>query len=261
MVTASSGQPSPTDDSHKLVTTKGELTVAESGNRPQRHSGDAADDAAASSGSSAYRPEADDAVEQDAVSDAQDHALNQGAVDPDGAVLGASGLQDPAFGELAPDEDEAEELLGEVVDTKTPDVAEPSEAVVDDVDQLTAAERAAAKAKSSRPVKKKSAAAATATVDADAEVDEVEANRPARNQSVAPVKKQATKQSSTSTPVERGPIAFTKQSIGELKKVVWPTAEQTTQYFLVVLVFVVFIMLLVWGLDTLFGWIMLKLFS
>ena len=37
--------------------------------------------------------------------------------------------------------------------------------------------------------------------------------------------------------------------MGELKKVVWPTGEQTGQYFVVVLVFVLFIMAVVAGLD------------
>lgn len=46
-----------------------------------------------------------------------------------------------------------------------------------------------------------------------------------------------------------GPVTFTKQCIGELKKVVWPTGEQTGQYFVVVLVYVLFIMAIVAGLD------------
>lgn len=204
--------------------------MADSENRPQRRF-DAADDA---------------------------DALFDGAVDPSGEVLGASGLRDPKVGELAADEDEAEELVGEIVDTKSPDVAEPQDAVVDDVEQLTEAELAAAKAKSSRPVKKQKHAAAV-TNDEVAAKDEP--TRPARNHSVAPVKKSPTKQPTKSEPVERGPIAFIKQSIGELKKVVWPSGSQTGQYFVVVLTFVLFIMLVVWGLDTLFGWIMLKLFS
>lgn len=55
-----------------------------------------------------------------------------------------------------------------------------------------------------------------------------------------------------------GPIRFAKQSVGELKKVVWPTGDQTRQYFIVVLVFVLFIMTVVAGLDALFGWGLLQ---
>ena len=51
--------------------------------------------------------------------------------------------------------------------------------------------------------------------------------------------------------------AYLEQAIGELKKVVWPTAATTRQYFVVVLVFVLFIMAFVAGLDALFGWLLL----
>ena len=38
---------------------------------------------------------------------------------------------------------------------------------------------------------------------------------------------------------------------------VWPSGATTRQYFFVVLVFVLFIMLIVAGLDALFGWLLL----
>ena len=42
--------------------------------------------------------------------------------------------------------------------------------------------------------------------------------------------------------------------MGELKKVVWPTGEQTGQYFVVVLVFVLFIMaVVIFAAGTLLG--------
>ncbi|NLA28921.1 MAG: preprotein translocase subunit SecE [Propionibacterium sp.] len=53
------------------------------------------------------------------------------------------------------------------------------------------------------------------------------------------------------------PVQFTKQAIGELKKVVWPTASTTRQYFIVVLIFVLFIMAFIAGLDAFFGWLLL----
>ena len=55
----------------------------------------------------------------------------------------------------------------------------------------------------------------------------------------------------------RSPFArlalFIRQVFGELKKVVTPTRKELVSYTLVVLVFVVFMMLLVSGLDLLFG--------
>ncbi len=93
------------------------------------------------------------------------------------------------------------------------------------------------------------------------------ADRPAkpkpvkRNQTVAPVKKtKPTRKQSEATRTEHKrttPVQFTKQAIGELKKVVWPTASTTRQYFIVVLIFVLFIMAFIAGLDAFFGWLLL----
>ena len=55
-----------------------------------------------------------------------------------------------------------------------------------------------------------------------------------------------------------GPVTFVKQSISELRKVVWPTGSQLTQYFVVVLIFVMFMITLVSLLDFAFGWALLK---
>jgi preprotein translocase subunit SecE len=55
-----------------------------------------------------------------------------------------------------------------------------------------------------------------------------------------------------------GPVTFVKQSISELRKVVWPTGSQLTQYFVVVLIFVMFMIALVSVLDFAFGWALLK---
>ncbi|MBO0811095.1 MAG: preprotein translocase subunit SecE [Microlunatus sp.] len=59
----------------------------------------------------------------------------------------------------------------------------------------------------------------------------------------------------------RGPIAFVKGSVSELKKVVYPTWPQLWNYFLVVLVFVLIIIAIVFGLDYGLTWVMLKAFS
>ena len=57
------------------------------------------------------------------------------------------------------------------------------------------------------------------------------------------------------------PVQFARQSVDELKKVVWPTWPQVQQYFWAVLVFVLIVMAYVGLLDLGFGWIMLKLFG
>jgi preprotein translocase subunit SecE len=46
---------------------------------------------------------------------------------------------------------------------------------------------------------------------------------------------------------------FTREVIGELRKVIWPTRKQQITYTVVVLVFVAFIVALVSGLDLLFA--------
>ena len=49
------------------------------------------------------------------------------------------------------------------------------------------------------------------------------------------------------------PITFYRQVLAELRKVVWPTRPQVVNYFWVVLVFVLFMMAIVAGLDYGFG--------
>lgn len=64
---------------------------------------------------------------------------------------------------------------------------------------------------------------------------------------------------------KRGPFAgiilFLKQVIAELKKVVTPTRKELFSYTGVVLVFVVIMMALVYGLDQLFGWLVVFVFG
>lgn len=66
------------------------------------------------------------------------------------------------------------------------------------------------------------------------------------------------------TPPERErttPPKFVRQSIGELRKVVYPTGPQLGNYFVVVLVFVLFIIAFVSLLDLALGQAVFKLFS
>jgi len=95
--------------------------------------------------------------------------------------------------------------------------------------------------------------------------DEDDVHQPVRKLTKAPVKKAqpARKRAATTAPTTTGrttPWAFVRQAIGELRKVVWPSGEIVGQYFIVVLVFVLFIMLVVFGLDTFFGWGLMRIF-
>lgn len=51
----------------------------------------------------------------------------------------------------------------------------------------------------------------------------------------------------------RNPLVFIGQIVEEMRKVIWPTARQMVVYSIVVLLFLIFMMALVWGVDTLTG--------
>ncbi|WP_425307824.1 preprotein translocase subunit SecE [Ammonicoccus fulvus] len=100
------------------------------------------------------------------------------------------------------------------------------------------------------------------------EDSDVTRTRPGRARTTAPVRKgHATRTRKEAEAESRRqtqrttPVAFVQQSIGELRKVVWPTGTQVQQYFVVVLVFVLFIMTLVSLLDLGFGWVILNVFG
>ncbi len=57
------------------------------------------------------------------------------------------------------------------------------------------------------------------------------------------------------------PATFYRQVVAELRKVVWPTQQQVVTYFFVVLVFVLFMMAIVAGLDFAFGKAMFAIFG
>jgi preprotein translocase subunit SecE len=57
------------------------------------------------------------------------------------------------------------------------------------------------------------------------------------------------------------PLKFVRQSIGELRKVVYPTGQQLLNYFIVVLVFVLFVIAYVSLLDLGFGAAIFRIFS
>ncbi len=46
-----------------------------------------------------------------------------------------------------------------------------------------------------------------------------------------------------------------KEARTEIRKVVWPTRQESTQTTLIVVAFVIVMALILWGLDTLLGWL------
>ena len=62
-------------------------------------------------------------------------------------------------------------------------------------------------------------------------------------------------------PERTTPAKFVRQSVGELRKVVYPTGSQLANYFVVVLVFVLFVIAYVSVLDLGLGWAIFKIFS
>jgi preprotein translocase subunit SecE len=62
-------------------------------------------------------------------------------------------------------------------------------------------------------------------------------------------------------PTRTGPVTFVRESVGELRKVVYPTGQQLVNYFVVVLVFVLFVIAYVSLLDLGLGWAIFKVFS
>ena len=50
-------------------------------------------------------------------------------------------------------------------------------------------------------------------------------------------------------------LALAKAARSEIRKVVWPTRQETTQTTLIVVVVVVVMALILWGLDTFLGWL------
>jgi preprotein translocase subunit SecE len=69
------------------------------------------------------------------------------------------------------------------------------------------------------------------------------------------------KRDQVAKPERTTPIKFVRQSIGELRKVVYPTGQQLVNYFIVVLVFVLFVIAYVSLLDLGFGAAIFRIFS
>jgi preprotein translocase subunit SecE len=57
------------------------------------------------------------------------------------------------------------------------------------------------------------------------------------------------------------PAVFVKQVVAELRKVIWPTRHELATYTTVALVFILVMVAIVTGLDTLLGKIVLAVFG
>jgi preprotein translocase subunit SecE len=57
------------------------------------------------------------------------------------------------------------------------------------------------------------------------------------------------------------PLLFYRQVVAELRKVIWPTRNELVTYTTVSLIFVIIVVAIVFGLDNLFSWVVLKLFG
>jgi preprotein translocase subunit SecE len=87
--------------------------------------------------------------------------------------------------------------------------------------------------------------------------------RVARGRRPAPTPKgtATAKRDQPAKPERTTPVKFVRQSVGELRKVVYPTGQQLINYFVVVLVFVLFVIAYVSLLDLGLGAAILKIFS
>lgn len=85
--------------------------------------------------------------------------------------------------------------------------------------------------------------------------------RPSRKDKATRTRRDAEKERAAAGSERTTPAAFVRESVTELRKVVWPTGTQVQQYFVVVLVFVLFIIAFVSLLDLGFGWLVLKAFG
>lgn len=201
----------------------------------------------------------------------------EGTPDLPGELL-AEDLKDPGAYEIDPSEDEAEELEPPASPDEVSALIEDLDFEIDDQEQLDEAEEVSAAAKSSRPMRKPRRAKRAKPVADDethADDEDTEPARPATGPgSKRPVRKQPAS-GKTGRPVKKGtktgkkkvvrkrttPPQFVRESVGELKKVVWPTMSQLRQYFIVVLVFVLFVIAFVGLLDLGFGAGLLWLFG
>jgi preprotein translocase subunit SecE len=62
------------------------------------------------------------------------------------------------------------------------------------------------------------------------------------------------------TPTGKRFIAYAKDSVNEVKKVVWPSRKETTQMTLIVFAFVVVMAIFLWSADKIIEWLIFSVF-
>jgi len=62
------------------------------------------------------------------------------------------------------------------------------------------------------------------------------------------------------TPTGKRFIAYAKDSVNEVKKVVWPSRKETTQMTLIVFAFVVVMAIFLWSADKIIEWLIFAVF-
>lgn len=159
-------------------------------------------------------------------------------------------VDDPA----TPDINEAK------LDRATDEVAEDHDAVpVNPAEGNQRTSSQPRRARAGRPARRARSAAAAETDRPEAEPEPARIGA-GRARTTAPVRRE--RPTVTGTGSKRTtPAKFVVESVGELRKVVWPTGNEVQQYFVIVLVFVLFIMTVVSLLDLGFGWLILKMFG
>lgn len=91
---------------------------------------------------------------------------------------------------------------------------------------------------------------------------EGEALRPKKKDAPTPTRKSAEAGTGGEVAAKRvNPVQFVRECADELRKVVWPDGDQLKNYFIVVLIFLLFVIAYVSLLDTGFGWLLLKIFG
>lgn len=175
-----------------------------------------------------------------------------------------------ADGEISDPRDTPDDAY--VDDPSTPDINEAkldraTDEVAEDDDAVAINPIERRRSRANRPVRK---AKSDKVVDEPAEElleEDIEPVEPeparigsGRARPTAPVRRERST-TETDTGKRTTPAKFVAESVGELRKVVWPTGNQVQQYFIVVLVFVLFIMTVVTLLDLGFGWVILRVFG
>lgn len=204
----------------------------------------------------AAEPVADQAAEPEAVAATVDHTTAE-ADEVDEAADTTDEATETTTGSQA-------ETAADQADEESAVPAEPK--VADEPVEAKPVEAKPAKSPASkRPVKK----AVVAEPEAAETEEPGEADEEAADEAVAEsgAKARAAKGEKTRRRSQANAVAapkktslgmFIGQVVQELKKVVWPSGSQLRQYFLIVLLFVLFLITFIGLLDLLFGWVLVK---